>query len=309
MRDALPVHRLIAFAGLLALAACSSAPPGEQTAGVSTERHGFRTKLDGWGPQTPPKGFPRFIDHSVGQEEISMQAMGLVGVPYRWGGNSPTAGFDCSGLVRYVVARAANVLLPRTTADMSHEGVSISPSDIAPGDLIFFDTDGRAHSHVGIYVGDYRFVNAPSTGGTVRIDYVTNPYWARHFDGIRRVAGLDKSPILDTPIAPGVSPDAPRTVAPDMVASTPPMSPVSNQATPTPTMAAAAQPAPALGTAATSTAPAAPSSPSTYDPIAAAIARADQMAPRNPHSAAVAQQSQQNNNDDDPIARLATRGY
>ena len=135
-----------------------------------------------------PANFPKFVDHSVGQEEISIQAMSLVGVPYRWGGNTPTSGFDCSGLVRYVIGRAADVNLPRTTADMSGRGVSIEPDQIAPGDLIFFNTTGRPHSHVGIYVGKLRFVNAPSTGGTVRLDYLTNPYWAKRFDGIRRVA-------------------------------------------------------------------------------------------------------------------------
>ncbi|MBU9572750.1 C40 family peptidase [Burkholderia multivorans] len=163
------------------LAACSSVPP--QTASRSS---GMTIKTPRAFP--PPANFPKFVDHSVGQEEISIQAMSLVGVPYRWGGNTPASGFDCSGLVRYVMDRAADVNLPRTTADMSSRGVSIEPDQIAPGDLIFFNTTGRPHSHVGIYVGKLRFVNAPSTGGTVRLDYLTNPYWAKRFDGIRRVA-------------------------------------------------------------------------------------------------------------------------
>ena len=147
-----------------------------------------------------PPGSPRFVDHSIGREEISIQAMSLVGIPYRWGGNTPESGFDCSGLVRYVVARAADVNLPRTTADISQRGASIAPDEVAPGDLIFFNTTGRAHSHVGIYVGKLRFVNAPSTGGTVRLDYLTNPYWAKRFDGIRRVAPpLTQPSPFDTP--------------------------------------------------------------------------------------------------------------
>ncbi|WP_321821725.1 MULTISPECIES: C40 family peptidase [unclassified Burkholderia] len=163
------------------LAACSSVPPqsASRTSGMKiTTPRAFPA----------PANFPKFVDHSVGQEEISIQAMSLVGVPYRWGGNTPTSGFDCSGLVRYVIGRAADVDLPRTTADMSSRGVSIDPDQVAPGDLIFFNTTGRPHSHVGIYVGKLRFVNAPSTGGTVRLDYLTNPYWAKRFDGIRRVA-------------------------------------------------------------------------------------------------------------------------
>ncbi|SAK61783.1 NLP/P60 family lipoprotein [Caballeronia calidae] len=168
------------------LAACGTAP--QQTArkpAASTNAN--RT-------YKPPPGFPNFVDHSVGREEISIQAMSLVGVPYRWGGNTPDAGFDCSGLVRYVVDRAASVNLPRTTAEMSSRGDSVEPDEIATGDLVFFNTTGRPHSHVGIYVGKLRFVNAPSTGGTVRLDYLTNPYWAKRFDGIRRVAAPKAAP-------------------------------------------------------------------------------------------------------------------
>lgn len=172
---------------VLLLAACSSAPPRSARAGGGGA-YGENTL------RTMPPGSPRFVDHSIGREEISIEAMGLIGIPYRWGGNTPDSGFDCSGLVRYVVGRAADVNLPRTTADMSRRGEAIEPDEIAPGDLIFFNTTGRAHSHVGIYVGKLRFVNAPSTGGTVRLDYLTNPYWARHFDGIRRVAPPLKGP-------------------------------------------------------------------------------------------------------------------
>src|SRR5579863_7869862 len=118
---------------VLLLAACSSAP--QKVARSSGSAGGaYRTE--------PPSGFPNFVDHSVGREEISIQAMSLVGVPYRWGGNTPEAGFDCSGLVRYVVDRAASVNLPRTTADMSVRGESIEPDEVAPGDLIFFNTTG-----------------------------------------------------------------------------------------------------------------------------------------------------------------------
>jgi hypothetical protein len=188
--------RRLAFSLLIValLAACSSAPQkSARNAGSTSEAGGaWRT--------TPPPGFPHFVDHSVGREEISIQAMSLVGVPYRWGGNTPDSGFDCSGLVHYVVLRAASVNLPRTTADMSVRGETIEPDQIAPGDLIFFNTTGRPHSHVGIYVGKLRFVNAPSTGGTVRLDYLTNPYWAKRFDGIRRVAPATTQPApFETP--------------------------------------------------------------------------------------------------------------
>jgi hypothetical protein len=196
---------------VLALAACSSVPTRrESSAGMPTGAVPRAFK--------PPASLPTFVDHSVGEEEVSIQAMSLVGVPYRWGGNTPDAGFDCSGLVRYVVARAARVDLPRTTSEMSLVGNSVEPDEVAPGDLIFFNTTGRPHSHVGIYVGGYRFVNAPSTGGTVRIDYISNPYWAKRFDGIRRVASTNKAatpfdaPRLITSTSP--EPLAPRSVTP-----------------------------------------------------------------------------------------------
>jgi cell wall-associated NlpC family hydrolase len=145
---------------VLLLAACAGAPQ------KTSRGPGSSVVVTNGAYHAPPPGFPNFVDHSIGREEISIQAMSLVGIPYRWGGNTPDSGFDCSGLVRYVVSRAASVNLPRTTADMSGRGESIEPDEIAPGDLIFFNTTGRAHSHVGIYVGKLRFVNAPSTGGS-----------------------------------------------------------------------------------------------------------------------------------------------
>ncbi|CAB3666776.1 C40 family peptidase [Paraburkholderia rhynchosiae] len=183
--------RRLAFSLLtvLLLAACAGAPQKTSSRGSASS-----LAVANGAYRAPPPGFLNFVDHSIGREEISIQAMSLVGVPYRWGGNTPDSGFDCSGLVRYVVARAASVNLPRTTADMSGRGESVEPDGIAPGDLIFFNTTGRPHSHVGIYVGKLRFVNAPSTGGTVRLDYLTNPYWAKRFDGIRRVAGPAAKP-------------------------------------------------------------------------------------------------------------------
>jgi hypothetical protein len=202
--------RRLAFSLLtvLLLAACAGAPQ------KTSRGPGSSVVVTNGAYHAPPPGFPNFVDHSIGREEISIQAMSLVGIPYRWGGNTPDSGFDCSGLVRYVVSRAASVNLPRTTADMSGRGESIEPDQIAPGDLIFFNTTGRAHSHVGIYVGKLRFVNAPSTGGTVRLDYLTNPYWAKRFDGIRRVAAPAATPApFDAPSYQAAAPQ-PERVAP-----------------------------------------------------------------------------------------------
>lgn len=148
------------------------------------------------------------VDPSAGLEEVSIQAMSLVGTPYRYGGNTPDSGFDCSGLVRYVVLRAANVNLPRTTEAMGERGVSLERSQVASGDLVFFNTTGRANSHVGIYVGQNRFVHAPSTGGTVRLEDMTKSYWASRYNGARRVAaGIDQTPASVVP--PRAAPAAP----------------------------------------------------------------------------------------------------
>src|SRR6202167_5544633 len=125
----------------LFVAACSSAPTRVSRAPAASNATASNRTF------ATPSGFPNFVDHSVGTEEISIEAMSLVGVPYRWGGNTPESGFDCSGLVDYVVRRAASVNLPRTTEQMGGVGSTISPDEIAPGDLIFFNTTGRAHSH------------------------------------------------------------------------------------------------------------------------------------------------------------------
>jgi len=126
-------------------------------------------------------------DTSAGTEDISIAAVGLVGVPYRYGGNTPKGGFDCSGLIVYVYAKAADIKLPRTIQLMSTKGRSIDNQPPAPGDLIFFNTMGEKYSHAGIYVGQGRFVHAPSAGGTVRLEQIENPYWAARFTEARRL--------------------------------------------------------------------------------------------------------------------------
>lgn len=119
------------------------------------------------------------------RQEVVMTALGLMGSPYRYGGNSPATGFDCSGLVNYVFGMAAGTPLPRTSGAQAVSSRRISRRELREGDLVFFNTSGRANSHVGIYVGDGRFVNAPSSGGRVRIDTLDNPYFARRFDSAR----------------------------------------------------------------------------------------------------------------------------
>jgi cell wall-associated NlpC family hydrolase len=137
----------------------------------------------------PPSTIAKFKeDTSVGTEGISIAAMGLVGVPYRFGGNTPAGGFDCSGLIVYVYNNAAGIKLPRTVQEMSRAGQNIQNAAPAPGDLVFFNTTGERYSHAGIYVGHGRFVHAPSKGGTVRLEKMTSPYWAARYTEARRIA-------------------------------------------------------------------------------------------------------------------------
>jgi cell wall-associated NlpC family hydrolase len=118
--------------------------------------------------------------------EVAFMALALIGTPYANGGGSPETGFDCSGLVAYVYARALRLDLPRNTFDLARTGAPVS--DLQPGDLVFYNTLRRPYSHVGIYLGDSRFVHAPSSGGTVRVEDMRLGYWAQRFDGARRVA-------------------------------------------------------------------------------------------------------------------------
>ena len=122
------------------------------------------------------------------RKEAALQALFTVGVPYRYGGNSPETGFDCSGLVSHVFERAWGVEVPRGTEAQRGVGRPVKRlRDLQPGDLVFYNTRNRPYSHVGIYLGDGNFVHAPRPGQRVRIESVHNPYWRARFNGARRI--------------------------------------------------------------------------------------------------------------------------
>lgn len=118
--------------------------------------------------------------------EVAFLALSLVDTPYTYGGNSPAGGFDCSGLIVYAYRKAAGRLLPRTVAQLVRAGSQIDPEQVRTGDLVFFHTTGP-YSHAGIYVGDDRFVHAPSQGGLVRLDGLKTAYWRPRYAQARRV--------------------------------------------------------------------------------------------------------------------------
>jgi cell wall-associated NlpC family hydrolase len=145
-----------------------------------------------------------------GIESLMDRGMNYLGIRYRFGGTGPeSGGFDCSGLVRRVFGDALGLGLPRTAAEMAKLGDKVGKSDLKPGDLVFFNTMRRTFSHVGIYLGDNRFLHAPSKGGAVRIESLDTAYWKKRFNGARRVMSeaeaAQATPVSLTPAA-GVQP-------------------------------------------------------------------------------------------------------
>ena len=118
---------------------------------------------------------------------VALQALAHLGTPYRTGGLSPQTGFDCSGLVAYVYREGAGLALPRNTFDLSHLGEPVERAALKPGDLVFYNTQRREYSHVGIYLGEDRFIHAPASGGEVRVENLRADYWVRRYNGARRV--------------------------------------------------------------------------------------------------------------------------
>ena len=150
----------------LLLAGCASPPAGPQRARGAV-----------------PAPAPRLS--AAQSSDIAIHALGLVGTPYRYGGNTPGGGFDCSGLIGYVYQNRAGRAPPRTVAQLDQWGQSIARESLRTGDLVVFGR-GRTPHHAGIYVGEGRFVHAPSSGGTVRLDRLDGKYWSAQQVAFRR---------------------------------------------------------------------------------------------------------------------------
>ncbi|TXI74608.1 MAG: peptidoglycan endopeptidase [Limnohabitans sp.] len=150
--------------GLLILAAvlsgCASAPPPTATPATAAQR-----------PDQPQRN------------DIALFAMGLLDTRYRWGGRGPATGFDCSGLVSHVFLQAAGLRVKGSSAELGQKARPVPADQLLPGDLVFFNTLGARHSHVGVYVGDGRFVHASNPRTGVRIDQLSNRYYAQRFEG------------------------------------------------------------------------------------------------------------------------------
>ena len=129
------------------------------------------------------------VRHSVSEKasELVVTALGFLGVPYRRGGNTVETGFDCSGFVKAIYEQTAGLILPRRAEQQAAATQKIERADLQPGDLVFFNTLRRAFSHVGIYVGEGKFIHSPKPGSEVRVENMGVAYWSRRFDGARRV--------------------------------------------------------------------------------------------------------------------------
>ena len=151
-------------AGLVMSGASRATEPAEQTTALS-----------------------RLQDLGNRASELAMRAVGMIGIRYKYGGTAPESGLDCSGLVRYLFKDVWNTDLPRTSEEISRVGEKVEVHELQPGDLVFYNTLRRTFSHVGIYLGDNKFIHAPSSGGQVRIESMDTGYWKKRFNGARRI--------------------------------------------------------------------------------------------------------------------------
>lgn len=162
------MRRLACVACLVLLAACSTTPPAPfPEPGASSPKAAFR------------------LEDPTQASEIVLYALGLVDTGYKFGGSNPDAGLDCSGMVSYVVAQVSGRRLPHNAAQIANLTRPIPRADLRPADLVFFNTDGSPYSHMGIYLGDGKFVHAPSSKGRVRVERMDNVYFSRRYVGAR----------------------------------------------------------------------------------------------------------------------------
>ncbi|RYX95723.1 MAG: peptidoglycan endopeptidase [Comamonadaceae bacterium] len=183
------------FCTVLLATSASAAPQNQQVYAPSSSTTPSATSIgtDDMERMLAERNLLSHIDNvrqnvSTKASEIVVTAMGFLGVPYRRGGNSAETGFDCSGFVRAIYEQSLGMVLPRRAEQQAAATENIDKSDLQPGDLVFFNTMRRTFSHVGMYVGDGKFIHSPRSGAEVRVESLSVAYWKRRFDGARRVA-------------------------------------------------------------------------------------------------------------------------
>lgn len=189
--------KVLLVAATLALAGCASNPSkqyAESEAQMVRDVFLSQTKSDPLGAYLASREFNRWpTDAYAAQRSPTLvsTALDVLGVKYKYGGESPNTGFDCSGLVSYAAEKSLGLKLPRRSADMARLGTSVKRSELKKGDLVFFNTRGARYSHVGIYLGNQKFVHAPRTGAVVRIENMNIAYWKKRYNGARRLAAAN----------------------------------------------------------------------------------------------------------------------
>jgi cell wall-associated NlpC family hydrolase len=207
---------LLALLALLTTAGCvHGAPPAAPVASASAPKADPVLQLlqdKGLLASQHPSQNPSAANNALlqrlrdGASDLVLSAMNFLGVSYKAGGNNAEQGFDCSGFTRYVFENSLGLVLPRRSEQQaSHAALqNVKAEELRPGDLVFFNTMKRAFSHVGIYVGEGRFIHSPRVGGEVRIEDMRMAYWSRRFDGARRAQSKDAAATaaLAAPSAP-----------------------------------------------------------------------------------------------------------
>jgi len=272
----------------LALAACLAGPAQAAPEGGprSPDDHGLIDSVATKGTDLMSSVRDTVRD---GASDLVLSAMNFLGVPYRRGGNSVETGFDCSGFTRHVFENSIGLVLPHRADEQANASglLKVDPSDLKPGDLVFFNTMRRTFSHVGIYMGDGKFIHSPRTGESVRIEDMRFAYWAHRFTGARRVPALgnEKNPGLAALTAlgnftsnlPGFSGTPLANGAPITTSLAGLVGLGSGNPMPTSAAAAATPPATPLAPAAT---PLAAPSPRASAPVVAARAASGPVGPR-----------------------------
>jgi cell wall-associated NlpC family hydrolase len=192
------ISHLPRLAGLLMMSAALAAPMGTATAAPQSVRHPAMRPVDDQGlldsvaSSVASRSSQLISTVRDGTTNLVDSAMNFLGVRYKLGGKTAESGFDCSGFTRYVFEASLGRVLPHRADEQANapELAKVDKKDLKPGDLVFFDTMRRTFSHVGIYLGDGKFIHSPRTGETVRIEDINISYWARHFTGARRVPEL-----------------------------------------------------------------------------------------------------------------------
>lgn len=180
--------KFLIMASVVALAGCATS--GTQRAGLhDTDPDGYltSTRSDPLGAYLRAYERQNYPSSPAGPRAMASTALSVLGIKYSYGGDAPSTGFDCSGLVIYAAEKSLGLKLPRRSAEIAREGVSVKPHELRKGDLVFFNTLGHRYSHVGIYLGDRKFVHAPRAGSVVRIEDMDIDYWRKRYNGARRL--------------------------------------------------------------------------------------------------------------------------